>query len=133
MSGRRSQNLFGYLFISPYALAFITFVVLPLIVSLVLAFSQYDLTSQRALKFVAFRNFQEALFEDRFFWKAVGVTFRYVALMVPAQIVIAMLLAVGMNAMTRGKHTVRAMLFMPGLLSISVTAILWQWFYNREF
>ena len=133
MTNRKSQNLIGYLFMLPYGLVFLTFIVLPFVVSLVLAFSEYDLTSQRHASFIGLRNFREALFEDRFFWKAVGATFQYVAWMIPAQIIVAMLMALGMNAMTRGKHTVRALLFMPGLLSISVTAILWQWFYNEEF
>ncbi|HEX3356892.1 MAG TPA: sugar ABC transporter permease [Tepidisphaeraceae bacterium] len=133
MTHRRSQNLVGYLFMLPYGAVFLTFIVLPFVVSLVLSFLEYDLTSRHPATFIGFRNFREALFEDRFFWKAVGATFQYVALMIPAQLVLAMLLALGMNAMTRGKQTVRALLFMPGLLSIAVTAILWQWFYNEEF
>src|SRR5207248_7577629 len=62
-----------------------------------------------------------------------GATFRYAAMIIPAQVVLAMLLALGMNAMTRGRNSVRAVLFLPGLFSIAVTAILWQWFYNQEF
>jgi multiple sugar transport system permease protein len=133
MTARRHQYLWGYAFLFPYALAFLTFIVLPFIVSLVLAFSQYDLTSQRPLRFIGLHNFKEALFEDRFFWKAVGATFRYAVLIIPAQMILSMLLALGMDAMTRGKNTVRAALFLPGLFSIAVTAILWQWFYNQEF
>lgn len=130
---RLRQHLMGYLFLVPYAAAFFTFVVLPFIVSLVLAFCQYDLTSQESLRFVGFRNFKEALFGDPFFWKAVGVTFRYVAWIIPTQIIASMLLALGMNAMTRNRNFVRALLFLPGMFSIAVTGILWQWFYNQEF
>jgi multiple sugar transport system permease protein len=133
MTAARRRHLVGYVFLFPYALVFLTFIVLPFIVSLVLAFSQYDLTSQHGMRFVGFGNFREALFEDRFFWKAVGATFRYAAMIIPAQIVLSMLLALGMHAMTRGRNTVRAVLFLPGLFSIAVTGILWQWFYNEEF
>jgi multiple sugar transport system permease protein len=133
MTSKRREHFVGYVFLFPYALVFLTFIVLPFIVSLVLAFSEYDLTSQRGLRFVGFGNFKEALFEDRFFWKAVGATFRYAAMIIPGQVILAMLLALGMEVMTRGQKTVRALLFLPGLFSIAVTAILWQWFYNEEF
>src|SRR5262249_47323734 len=66
MTARRHQHLWGYAFLFPYALAFLTFIVLPFVVSLVLAFSQYDLTSQQPIRFIGLHNFKEALFEDRF-------------------------------------------------------------------
>jgi multiple sugar transport system permease protein len=128
----RRQRVAGYLFLIPYGAAFGMFIVLPFAVSLALAFCQYDLTAQRPPKFVGLRNFTEAL-NDPFFWKAVLVTFRYVAWIIPMQLVLSMLLALGMDAMTRGRNTVRAMLFLPGMFSIAVTGILWQWFYNQEF
>jgi multiple sugar transport system permease protein len=129
---RFRQHIIGYLFLVPYAASFLVFIVLPFVVSLVLAFCQYDLTSGRSLHFVGLRNFNEAL-HDPFFWKAVWVTFRYVAWIIPTQLILSMLLALGMNAMTRQRNTVRAMLFLPGMFSIAVTGILWQWFYNQEF
>lgn len=126
------RHLAGYVFLAPYLIVFSAFVVLPLIVATVLAFCQYDLTSQSKVRFVGFRNFAEAL-GDKWFWRAVLVTLRYVVWIIPTQLVISMLLALGMNAMTRGRNTVRAMLFLPGMMSISVVGILWQWFYNGEF
>jgi multiple sugar transport system permease protein len=128
---RRAQAA-GYLFLVPYTASFVTFVMFPFVLSLVLAFCQYDLTSKESVQFVGLSNFKEA-FGDRFFWMACGATFRYVAMIIPAQLVVAMLLALGMHAMTRGRDTVRALLFMPGMFSIAVVCILWGWFYNQEF
>ena len=110
----------SYIYLAPYGTAFFMFVALPFVVSLALAFCQYDLTTQRPPKFVGLRNFTEAL-NDPFFWKAVWVTFRYVIWILPTQIVLSMLLALGMNAMTTGQRTVRALLFLPGMFSIAVT------------
>jgi multiple sugar transport system permease protein len=132
LATRRAQTAAGYLFLVPYGISFAVFMVLPFLVSLILAFCQYDLTTRESVRFVGLRNFQEAL-NDRFFWKSVGVTFRYVAIIIPAQLVVSMLLALGMHAMTRGRDTVRALLFLPGMFSIAVAGILWQWFYNQEF
>lgn len=130
---RRARVAAGYLFLVPYGAAFFTFIVLPFIVSAVLAFCQYDLTSRESVRFIGLQNFREALFLDPFFWRAVGVTFRYVAMIIPAQLVLSMLLALGMHAMTRHRDAVRALLFLPGMFSVAVTGILWQWFYNQEF
>lgn len=131
IAGQRRRWL-EYVYLLPYGTAFLMFVALPFVVSLALAFCQYDLTTERPPKFVGLRNFSEAL-SDPFFWKAVGVTFRYVAWIIPTQIVLCVLLALGMNAMVNGQRTVRALLFLPGMFSIAVTGILWQWFYNQEF
>lgn len=133
MSRRLGHRAAGYLFLVPYGASFLTFIVLPFVVSLALAFCQYDLTSQQSLRFVGLENFKEALFKDPFFWRSVGVTFRYVVLIIPAQLVGSMLLALGLNAMTRGRNSVRALLFLPGMFSVAVAGILWQWFYNMEF
>lgn len=132
MTAGTKRSLSGYLYLTPYGIAFLMFVALPFVVSLALAFCQYDLTTKRPPQFVGLRNFTEAL-TDAFFWKAVGVIFRYVAWMIPSQIILSMLLALGMNAMMGGQRMVRALLFLPGMFSIAVTGILWQWFYNEEF
>jgi multiple sugar transport system permease protein len=134
VSAKRSEpGWSGYLYVAPYALVFACFVVLPFGVSLALSFCQYDLAADRPPRFVGFQNFAEAI-NDPFFWRALVVTLRYVAWIIPTQLVLSVLLGVGMHALTRGgQQTVRAMLFLPGMFSIAVTGILWQWFYNQEF
>jgi multiple sugar transport system permease protein len=129
---RRSQIAASYLFLLPYTAAFATFILLPFVISLMLAFCQYDLTSRQSVRYIGLANFREA-FGDRFFWMAVGATFRYVVMIIPAQLVLSVLLALGMHAMTRGRNVVRALLFLPGMFSIAVACILWGWFYNQEF
>jgi len=53
--------------------------------------------------------------------------------MIPGLLVTALGMALGLNAMARGRNTVRALLFLPGMFNVAVTGILWQWFYNGEF
>lgn len=124
----------GYLYAAPYALSFMGFIILPFFLAFALAFIRLDLTSHESASFVGLDNFAEAL-SDRYFWKAVGVTAWYVVMAVPSTIVLATCLAVGMHAMStrRGRHAVRALLFLPGMLNVAIAAILWQWFYNGEF
>lgn len=132
MSSQRLKKLSQYGFLAPYALAFFTFIVLPLFVALFLAFVDYDLATQSPPRFVGFDNFHEA-FQDQYFWMSVKATLVFVVLGVPSTIVLALALAVGMHAMSRGRNFVRALIFLPGMLNVAVAAILWQWFYNSEF
>lgn len=128
----KRRNLNGFLFLTPYALSFLAFIVVPIVVALVLAFMQFDLTAPKSIKFIGLQNFKEAL-GDPYFWSAMRATLGFVVLMVPSLIVTALILAVGMNGMTRGRNFVRGLLFLPGMLNVAVAAILWQWFYNDEF
>jgi len=128
----QKRKMRGWLFLAPYTLSFLTFIIVPLVVALWLAFMQFDLTSRNTIQFVGMRNFDEAL-HDKYFWMAMKATLSYVVLMIPSLLVVALGMALGMNAMSRGRNTVRALLFLPGMLNVAVTAILWQWFYNGEF
>ena len=128
----RRHQLPSYLFLLPYASSFAGFIILPFVVALVLSFLQFDLTSQEAVRFIGLRNFADAL-RDAYFWKAVRATFSFVVMAVPLMLGLSMVLALGLNAMGRGRNCVRALLFLPGMLNVAVAAILWQWFYTDQF
>lgn len=132
MNFGKKRNLAGLLFLAPYALSFTLFILVPIAVALGLAFMQFDLTARNSVQFVGTRNFQEAWHDD-YFWQALKATLSYTVLMVPGLIVAATAMALGLNAMTRGRNTIRALLFLPGMFNVAVCAILWQWFYNGEF
>lgn len=132
MTYLHKRNWAGIAFLTPYGLSFLCFIVLPLVVALALAFMQFDLTSPGSIKFVGLKNFADAL-HDPYFWSAFKATMSYVVLMVPGLLVTALGLALGMNAMSRGRNTIRALVFLPGMFNVAVTAIIWGWMYNGEF
>jgi multiple sugar transport system permease protein len=118
--------------LAPYIVSFLAFIVLPIIVAAVLSVMQFDLTAKDSIRFVGMQNFKEA-WADQYFWSGVKATLSYVVLMVPSLLVFALGTALGLNAMTRGRNSVRALIFLPGLLNVAVTAILWGWFYDGTF
>ncbi len=132
MTYTRKRGMDAWLFMTPYTLSFAAFILVPVLVSLTLAFMQFDLTSRNSIQFVGTRNFSDAL-KDDYFWQALKATLFFVVLMVPCMITTGLAMAFGMNAMTRGRNTVRALLFLPGMLNVAVASILWGWFYNGEF
>ncbi|MDX1931656.1 MAG: sugar ABC transporter permease [Capsulimonadales bacterium] len=133
MNYRRRAGYLAYLFALPFLLLFTTFVILPLIYGLVLGFFRWDMLSPNPARFVALENFREA-FADAYFWRALMATVRFVVLAVPLTIVLALSLAVGLNRVPRRRQAFyRAAYYLPTVITISVTGILWRWFYNSEF
>ncbi len=132
MTYKKQKALVGYLFMAPYGIAFLCFLVLPLVVAGALSVMQFDLTSKETTHFVGTQNFVE-VYKDTYFWQALLATSRYVIWMVPALVITSLGIALGLNAMSRGRNMVRALIFLPGMFTIAVTAIIWQWFYNLEF
>jgi len=127
---RRKRD--AWLFLAPFTISFVMFVIVPIVISLGLSFMQFDLTARNSVQFVGFRNFVDA-WADAYFWSAMRATLWYAALMIPALVVTALAMAFGLNAMTRGRNAVRALLFLPGMFNVAVAGILWQWFYNGQF
>jgi len=132
MTHRQKSNLLGYAFLAPFALSFLVFVFIPVCISLWLSLVQLNLTDTGHSKFVGMQNFSNAV-KDDLFWKATHATLSYAALMVPAVILIGSLLAYGLFSMSKGRNTVRAFLYVPGMLNVAAAGILWQWFFNKEF
>jgi len=128
----KKRGLHGLLFLAPYALSFCVFVLIPIGVALVLSLMQFDLTAPHSIKFNAGKNYADA-WKDEYFWQALKATLGYVVLMVPGLIVTSLGVALGLNGMAKGRNTIRAILFLPGMLNVAVTGLLWRWFYDGEF
>ncbi|MBC8066112.1 MAG: sugar ABC transporter permease [Chlorobia bacterium] len=122
----------SFFLVLPYLCTFLIFVGLPFLVAIVLAFVKLDLADKGSSKFVGFGNFVD-VFNDPLFYKALDSTGRYAILMVPSVIIIGFAMAMGMNAMTKGRDMVRTLIYLPSMLNVAATGILWQWFFNNQF
>ncbi|MBN2312161.1 MAG: sugar ABC transporter permease [Candidatus Hydrogenedentes bacterium] len=134
MSARTYARRFsGYLFLLPYLTLFAGFLLVPFVYGLGLSFFRWEMISPAPPKCVGFGNYAEAL-GSAYFWKALGATFRFVVMSVPLNIGMALIAAVGINAVAARRQALyRAAYFLPLIISISVAGILWRWFYNGEF
>ena len=127
-----ARRYVGYLFVLPYLVLFLGFIVLPLLFGLGLSLCRWEMLSPGPPAVVGFANYREALGDD-YFWRALGATATFVALDVPFKILLALALALGINAVKRGRSFFRASVVLPTMINISVAGILWRWFYNTEF
>lgn len=130
---RTGEVLSGYLFLLPYLVLFLVFLILPLLFGLGLSFMRYDMVSPLPPKFIGWANYVEAYHDDRF-RQALGATMWFVILCVPATLVLAMLLALGLDASSSRRMGIyRLAIFLPTMVTITVAALVWRWFFNSEF
>ena len=127
---RLLRRLPGYLFVAPYLLLFLGFVVLPLFFGLGLSFCRWEMLSPLGPRFAGLSNYREAL-GDANFWRAMRATGLFVAMAVPLTIVLAMTVALGLASLRRRQGLYRAAVFLPGMITVSVAGLLWRWFYSR--
>ena len=130
-----SRRFTGYLFLLPYLTLFCVFLLLPLGYGLVLSFQKYNMAESKnaAPVFIGLTNYREAL-NDQYFRRALWATARFVIMAVPCTVGLALLLAVGINALPERRQAFyRLCIFVPTMITISVAGILWRWFYNSQF
>jgi multiple sugar transport system permease protein len=130
---QKGGQLSGYLFLVPYLTLFIVFLILPLLYGLGLSFMRYEMISPLPKKFIGLANYLEA-FGDARFWDSLRATLWFVVMCVPVTVVLAMLLALALDAVSpRRMGAYRVAIFLPTMITISVAALVWRWFFNSEF
>jgi len=102
---RPDQQWEAYLFILPSLLGFMIFVALPVAVSLLLSFVDWNLL--RPPEWVGWANFRQLLTRDPVFWRAVRNTVYFILTIVPLQLVLGLAPAAALNQQTRGRVVYR--------------------------
>ncbi|MET1005906.1 MAG: sugar ABC transporter permease [Propionibacteriaceae bacterium] len=126
----RRQALWCYVFIAPAVLGLILFSLGPMIASLWLSLTSYDMLS--APVWVGAQNYQE-LFADPIFRKSLSVTLIYGFVSVPATMIFALILAIMLNAKLPALKFFRSAYYLPSVISGVAVAMLWKWMFNGEY
>ncbi|MGX4583200.1 carbohydrate ABC transporter permease [Paenibacillus chitinolyticus] len=124
------EGKWGLLLVSPYLLHFIVFVAGPLIASLYFSFSQYDMMNPP--KWTGLDNYGR-LFGDALFWKSLWNTLYFAVLFVPAQTILALVLAVVLNQKLKGLKLFRMAHFIPVISSWTVILYVSDAIFNPRF
>ncbi len=132
MVGDRGIRRFVWvaLFILPGLSGLILFTIGPIVASLVLTLFEWDLLTSP--EFVGFDNFRR-LRNDPDFWDALVHTLTFIVGYVPLVIVLALLLALTLNAKLRGIAVLRTAFFIPVVSSWVAVALLWSWLFNPRY
>jgi multiple sugar transport system permease protein len=119
----------AFLFSSPWLLGLILFVIGPIIASVALSVTNWNLISSPRL--VGLRNYRDMI-DDRNFWQSIRVTLTYTVLAVPLYQVAGLALALLLNQRVRGMYLFRTILFLPSVLSGVAVAALWVSLLNPD-
>ena len=142
----------GYLFILPWVVGFLIFTAGPMVASIVLSLTDYDLASA---KFVGADNYRQILWEKRpaeavpeyvsmfgaqvpitrgdpRFWKSLWNTFFYTLFSVPLGLTGSLLLALLLNQKLRGLPIFRTIYYLPTLVPAVASSLLWIWILQPE-
>ncbi|NPV46665.1 MAG: sugar ABC transporter permease [Armatimonadetes bacterium] len=131
MSRRENNWPVALAFLAPNFLGFLAFMALPVLFSLVMAFTNWQMTENAPLEFVGFSNFADLL-SDKRFWGFFGNTL-YLMLGIPVSIAGSLFLAVILHQRLRGVVLFRTMFYLPTITSGVALFILWKAIFNPEF
>jgi multiple sugar transport system permease protein len=131
MSRRRKESLMAWLFSAPAILLLVIFLIVPFLMAIGLSFTDQRLIPNPNLptRFIGFRNFVR-LVADEAFLRGLLNNFYFVAVVVPVQTSLALLLAILVNQKLKGMNVFRTIYFSPVVTTMVVVAIIWTFLYN---
>ncbi|MBO8152925.1 MAG: sugar ABC transporter permease [Candidatus Neomarinimicrobiota bacterium] len=116
--------------------AIFLFFFIPVVASLFMSFTDFDIYSLgdiSKVRFVGFKNYIE-LFKHPLFWKALGNTAYFVFIGGPLSIFVSLMAALLINSkMLKFKSFFRLAYFLPVVTTLVAIAIVWRYVYHPEF
>ncbi|MGG5752182.1 carbohydrate ABC transporter permease [Zafaria sp. Z1313] len=121
---KHKDNKAAYLFLLPWLIGLVAITLGPMLMSLYLSFTDYNLL--QAPQWIGFENIIRMM-EDARLHNSLRVTFVYVLVGVPLQLVAALAIALLLDRGMRGLALYRSVFYLPSLLGSSVAiAVLWK-------
>ncbi|WP_315900290.1 sugar ABC transporter permease [Cytobacillus firmus] len=124
LSRQTRENIFGYLFISPWIIGFLGLTLGPLLFSLFASFTDYNITSK--MNFIGLDNFKRMFTIDDLFKTSLWNTLYYVLFSVPLTTAGAIFLSVLLNQKVKGMKFFRTLYYLPAILSGVAVYFLWM-------
>jgi len=128
--GERRALWVGLAFVSPWIVGFLAFMLFPVGASLYFSFCDYDVLQSPV--WIGTLNYRD-MFTDAVFWKSLYNTLFFAAVTLPLGLVISLLVAVLLNQSVKGRSVFRTVYFLPSLVPVVASAILWWWILNGKF
>lgn len=125
------EERWGRAFIAPAFIGFCIFMAFPIVFAFAASMTSWNGINSMMDRVVGLRNYIE-LFQDPKFWKVLLNTIIYMT-GIPIGMLLALLLAVGMNRKLRGVKILRTMYYIPVVSSIVAVSILWMWVFNYDY
>lgn len=122
----------GYFFMLPAFLFIFIYMTYPLLYSLVLSFTEYNFAFDEKPVFCGFDNYIK-LFSDSYFLDALRNTAVFSALFFPGLMILGLVFALMLDKGVKGTGFFRASIFLPVVIPLSLTGIIFQWILNEQY
>ena len=124
----RREALAAYMFLSPYLLSTLVFTVGVFLFAIYISFTEYNLFSTP--EWVGLQHYRTVLTDEKFIRSLVN-TLYYALIVVTLQTILALLLAVLLNAPMRAKQFFRTIFYAPSVTSSVVISFIFLWLYLK--
>lgn len=126
-----NKNKYAWLFLLPWLIGLVVLDLIPIVSSLYLSFTRFDLFTTG--DWVGLQNYVHMFTQNTRYAKALSVTFRYVLLGVPLQLLMALTLAMILNRGLPFLSLFRAAFYLPSLMGGSVAvALMWRRLFGAD-
>ena len=128
---KNDESRLGWLMASPWIIGFVIFTAGPMIASLWLAGTSWDLLTPP--QWVGLANFQTMVWEDELPLHAMRITVLYAVMALPLHLFFGVSLAMLLNTKIRGLAILRTIYYLPAILAGVAVALLWRWIFSPDF
>lgn len=131
-ASKRERRFFwiGLLFVSPWIMGFLLFQLWPILSAVYYSFTDYNVF--QAPNWVGLDNYI-TLFKDKLFYKSLGNTAYITVVALPLGMVVSLGLAVLLNQKAKGLPIFRTLFYLPTVVPIVASAMLFLWVLNPEY
>lgn len=124
-----SQTRLAWILLAPTLLVVALVAVWPLAQTIWLSFTDAELASGVAPKFVGVENYTD-LVRDSAWWGSVANTIFFTVLTVAFEFLLGMIIALVINSNFKGRGLMRAAMLVPWAIPTVISAQMWKWMYN---
>ncbi len=130
LKARQRESIWFYLIISPWLIGLLLLLAGPMVYSLYLSFTSWDLFN--APEWVGLDNYIRLFTRDRTFGSAIGNTFIYTFLYVPLNIIFSLAIAYLLNKRLPGMRFFRTVIYLPYVVPVVATTMVFRWVFAPD-
>ena len=128
---KKQKNwLWVLLFLGPSLLGFLVFIAFPILYSLVISFTDWNLLNP--MKFIGIDNYA-SLLRDKNFWAALRNTGTFIIGYLPSVMILGLAIAILLNSKIKLKTFFRGIYFLPVVTSWVAVSLVWKWLLNGQY
>lgn len=125
LGSRKKETLWFFFFISPWLIGFLLLTLGPLLSSIYLSFTDWDLFTKA--NFVSVDNYIRLFSKDKLFWKSIYNTFYYAFIAVPLTMILSLFMSYLLTQKVKGLRTFRTIFYMPSIVPIVASSMVFIW------